>query len=107
MIPVGYFWINIFLLAAGTFSIRMSIIALSSKLQISQRTRELFTYIPAAILPAFVAPAIFFHEGHVGFLFGKERLAILVMATAVCAFTRSTLITIVFGLIALYLLSQF
>lgn len=105
MIAQSYFWINVFLLAAGTLAIRGSIIAISSKLVISDRLKELFTYIPAAILPAFVAPAVFFHKGTVDWAFGKERTVVLILATILCAITRSTLATIGFGLAALYLLT--
>ncbi len=84
----------------------MSIIALSARVKISDRVKELFSYIPAAILPAFIAPAVFFHEGHVEWSFGKERLVILILATLVCIYTRSTLLTISFGLGLLYLISQ-
>ena len=107
MIPVNYFWVNIFLLAVGTLAIRGSIIAISTKVKISDRWKELFTFIPAAILPAFVAPAVFFHQGSVGWAFGKERFVVLVLATVLCAITRSTLATIAFGLSALYLLTNF
>lgn len=103
MISHNYFWLNIFLLAVGTFAIRFSIIAISSRLTISQRLREIFSYIPAAILPAFIAPAVFFHRGQVDFLNGKERFFILVAATVISFYTRSTLLTIGFGLGALYL----
>ena len=106
MIENQYFWNNICLLAIGTFAIRGSIIALSSKIQISARTKELFSYIPAAILPAFAVPAAFFHTGRIDPLLGKERFAVLVLATVICYFTRSTLATIGLGLIALFILTS-
>lgn len=102
MIETGYFWQNIFLLAVGTILIRGSIIAISAKVKISDRLREIFSFIPAAILPAFVAPMVFFHEGRVEWLFQKERFFVLILATAVCYYSRSTLATILFGLVALY-----
>ncbi len=105
MIQSEYLWNTIFILALGTLAIRGSIIAISSKLKISDRVKELFSLIPAAILPAFVAPVIFFHEGHVEWAFGKERLLILAVATVLCYFTRSTLATVAFGLIALRLVT--
>jgi branched-subunit amino acid transport protein len=105
MIDSEYFWNNIFFLALGTIAIRGSIIALSARVKISDRVKELFSFIPAAILPAFIAPAVYFHNGHVDWVFGKERLLILILATAVCYFTRSTLVTITFGLGALYFIS--
>lgn len=107
MIPQSYYWVNVFLLAVGTLVIRGSIIALSAKVKISDRLKELFTFIPAAILPAFVAPAVFFHKGTVEWMMGKERAAVLVLATILCAVTRSTLATIAFGLVALFLFTNF
>ncbi len=103
MIPASYFWQNILLLALGTFCIRFSLISLSGRVKISERTKELFSYIPAAILPALVAPMVFFHQGSATWLLGKERALVLMLTIAVCAFTRSTLATILFGLVALYL----
>ena len=105
MIEPKYFWIIVFILAIGTFSIRASIIALSARVKISDRVKQLFSFIPVSILPAFVAPAVFFHQGHTPWLFEKERLVILIFASIICYFTRSTLATIAFGLIALYMVS--
>jgi len=105
MIFEGYLWTTIFALAVGTLTIRGSIIAISSRIKISDRVKEIFSFIPAAILPAFIAPVVFFHEGHVEWVMGKERLAILAAATVLCYFTRSTLSTVAFGLIVLRLVS--
>ena len=107
MIDSTYFWVNTFFLAVGTLAIRVSIIAVSGRLRITERVREIFTFIPAAILPAFVAPTAFFHEGVVGWAFGKERLLILLAATVLSFFYRSTIATIAFGLAALFLVTQF
>lgn len=106
MIDSIYFWRNIFFLALGTIAIRGSIIAISGKVKISERVRELFSYIPAAILPAFIAPAVFYHQGQVDWTFHKERLIVLVFATALCIWTRNTLITVVCGLVALYAMTS-
>ena len=107
MIEPKYFWLTVALLSVGTFSIRYSIIAIAGKVTISDRVKQLFSYIPAAILPAFVAPAAFYHQGHVEWAQGKERLMILALAVVVCYIWRSTLLTIVVGLVALYALSTF
>lgn len=102
-----YFWVNTVFLTIGTITIRGSLIALSARVKISNQVKELFSFIPAAILPAFIAPAVFFHPGHVTWLFEKERLFVLVLATVVCFLWKSTLLTVAFGLITLYLLTQF
>jgi branched-subunit amino acid transport protein len=107
MIDTRYFWVNIFAIATGTLMIRGSLIALANQIRISERSKQIFSFIPAALLPAFIAPAVYFHQGKVDWLYGKERLFIVILATGVCYFTRNTLATIVFGLAALYLLTNF
>lgn len=105
MISANYFWLCILFLCLGTIAIRYSLIGISGRVEISPKVRELFSYIPAAILPAFVAPSAFLHVGHVEWLSGHERAVVLIAAGVLCYFTRSTLLTIVFGLAALYVLS--
>ncbi len=107
MIPLDYYWLNVSLLAIGTILIRGSIIALSARAKISDRLKELFTFIPAAILPAFIAPAVFFHQGQVTWVMGKERVVVLVLASILCWVTRSTLATVGFGLAALFIFTSF
>ncbi len=107
MINQNYFFINVAFLTAGTILIRGSFIFLSGKMTISPKVKQLFTYIPAAIIPALVIPTTFFHSGNIDFLYGKERLLILLSAVTVSFFIRSTLFTISFGLAALYLLTSF
>lgn len=106
MIADYNFWLNTLLLGIGTFAIRGSIISFSSKIKISLRTREIFSFIPAAILPALALPSVFFHQGSVELLHGKERLFILILAALICAIFRSMLVTIIFGMGTLYLITQ-
>lgn len=102
----AYFWSVMVLMMMGTFAIRVSMIAISSKIAISERTKEIFSFIPAAILPTFIVPAAFFHHGKVSSLANKERLLVLFIVTVLFLWTRSTLATICVGLSVLYLLTQ-
>ncbi len=104
MIANGYFWTNIILLTIGTFIIRASFIATSAKVQISERHREIFSFIPAAILPALAVPLVFYHQGQVQALLGKERFFILILATVVAFYSKKMTFTLIFGLSSLYLL---
>lgn len=106
MIDANYLWIAVIWLTLGTLAIRGSFIAISGKFVISDRMRELFTFIPAAIIPAIVAPVVFFHIGKVSWLGNRERLWVLLLATAVCYFTRHMVATVVIGLVTLYVLTQ-
>lgn len=106
MINHHYFYLVVALLAVGTIFIRGFFIALSGKMKISLPLSDLFTFIPAAIFPALIIPATFFHQGSVELLQGKERFFILIVSSFACFFVRNTLFVISFGLILLYLVTQ-
>lgn len=106
MINFNHFWETISFLAIGTISIRGCFIFLSSKISISPRTREIFTYIPAAILPALLMPMVFFHKGNNEILQGKERFIVLIFAIFICIKTKNMLLTVFFGLGLLFLINH-
>ncbi len=106
MIQAEYFWLNTFLLAVGTLLIRSSILMFSSKIIISDRLKEIFSFIPSAVLPALAAPMAFYHPGTVDWLFNKERVVILLLATVVAYFSKKMTTTLLFGLVFLYLITQ-
>ena len=106
MIDKNYYWSIIAGLAVGTFLVRFAFVAVSNKIKITERQKEIFTFIPAAILPAIVAPMVFFHQGHVAWLYNKERFVILIIATLVSAYTKSMIATIVVGIALLYFVSN-
>ena len=90
----------------GTITVRGSFIFLSGKMQISPKLRELFSYIPAAVLPALIVPASYFHQGKLALIFGKERFIILLLSVVVAYFVRNTLFIVCFGLGLLFLVTQ-
>jgi branched-subunit amino acid transport protein len=106
MIDSLYFWTVVLFLSLGTISIRSSFVIASSKFTLSNETKKLFSYIPAAILPAIITPMVVFHQGSIEALYGKERFFILILATLVSYVTKSMITTVGFGLIALYVLTQ-
>lgn len=107
MIQENYFLICVVALTLGTVFIRGSFIAFSSKMNISGKVKELFSFIPAAIFPALIVPVTFFHQGNVEWIGGKERFLVLLASGIACYFIRNTLFVISFGLILLYLVSNY
>ncbi len=107
MIDSNYFILNVILLTIGTILIRISFIAFSGKMKISAKIKDLFTYIPAAILPGLFIPATYYYQGSVGWLNNHERFFIILASLFVTYFIRNTLFCIVLGLGMLYLAIQF
>ncbi len=106
MIESTYFWLIVFFISLGTLSIRFSFIALSSKMKINKDLEKIFSFIPAAILPALFTPMVFFHKGTVDQVLGMERMVILIFAIIVSYKTKSMVATILFGLLSLYAITQ-
>jgi len=107
MINPQYFWTIILFLSLATFTIRFSIISISGKIKITDRMKEIFSFIPAAILPALITPIVFLHQGQASTLLYKERFFILVLSALVCYLSKSMFVTILFGLSLLYFCTQF
>jgi len=105
MIDAGFFWQNILLLAIGTFTIRSFIIFISARIKINERFKEILSFIPSAILPAMIAPMVFFHRGESLLFAGQERFFVLTLAIIICYFFKNMLATIIFGLSLLYIIN--
>lgn len=100
----SYFWMTIIPIGIGTFFIRASVIYLSSRITISKRAKEIFSFIPAAILPALVAPMVFFYRGENQTFFYKERVLALLVAIIICLKSKNIFVTIILGLLSLFIL---
>lgn len=102
----SYFWTVILCLGVATLTIRSSFFFLYSKISIPEKLKKSFTYIPAAVLPALVTPAVFSHQGSIALLGGHERVLALCLAALICYFTKNVFITVASGLGLLFLITQ-
>ena len=102
-----YLWQVVFPLGLGTLLIRCSFLFLGDRVRLSPIVKEVFTFIPAAVLPALAIPMVFFHEGIVAAINGKERFVAFLIGVVVCLISKNILVTIVCGLVMLYLLQTY
>lgn len=96
------FFIIVAILSVATFLIRASFVFFSDRLVLNKEVKDLFSFIPAAILPALFMPMTFFFEGVNESLFGKERLIALCLALVVSFYSKNILCTILVGLGVLF-----
>jgi branched-subunit amino acid transport protein len=99
-----YFWQNVIFLGVATLMIRASFFYLYSYISIPRRVKSALRSIPMAVLPALTAPAVFFHKGEVLSLGGYERPLALVLALLVCYKTKNVFVTVLSGLVFLYVI---
>jgi branched-subunit amino acid transport protein len=90
-----------------TFGMRFSFIFLFGKFHIPETVRKALHYVPPAVLSAIVFPELFLPNGTLNLSFGNSRLLAGLIAMVVAWFTKNTLITILVGMVALFVLQLF
>ncbi|MBN8474727.1 AzlD domain-containing protein [Sulfuritalea sp.] len=99
-------WGLMLLSGALTFAIRYSFIAAEGHYLPPDRFPRLLPFVPVAALTALTAPELMLVGGAVELGTGNSRLWAGVVAIAVAAIGRSTLLTIASGFLALFLLQR-
>jgi branched-subunit amino acid transport protein len=99
-------WLVMLLGGLITFGMRFSLIYLlgEGKIEIPETIRRALHYVPPAVLSALIAPELVFHEGTLNLSLDNPRLLAGLLAIAVAWFSRNTLLTILVGMLALFLL---
>jgi len=100
-------WLVMLLGGLITFAIRFSLIYLFGRLHIPETVRQALRYVPPAVLSAIIFPELFFNEGTLNVSFENTRLLAGLVAILVAWVSRSTLVTIIAGMLALFLLQWF
>lgn len=95
-------WLAIALLAATSFGTRASFILWLHRVALPGVVQRGLRFVPAAVFTALVAPEIALVDGALGLGFHNPKLAAAAAAVLVAAATRSTLATIVTGMLVLH-----
>jgi branched-subunit amino acid transport protein len=102
MTPSVKIWAVIAALGAGTYLIRFSFLGLIGDRALPAWAERLLRFVPAAVLPALVAPLVAWPQATGGET-DPARLVAAAAALAVGAWRRSLLAAILAGMATLYL----
>jgi branched-subunit amino acid transport protein len=97
-------WLVMLLGGLITFGMRFSLIYLFGRFHIPETMRQALRYVPPAVLSAIIFPELFFHEGMLNLSLDNTRLLAGLVAILVAWISRNTLVTILAGILALFLL---
>lgn len=97
-------WLVLVIGGLITFGIRFSFIYLFGKFHIPDTVRKALHYVPPAVLSAIVFPELFLHNGVLNLSLENHRLLAGLAAVIVAWWSRNILVTILAGMIALFLL---
>ncbi len=100
-------WLVMILGGLVTFGMRFSLIYLFGRFQVPETMRRALHYVPPAVLSAIIFPELFLRDGSLDLSLGNTRLLAGLVAVLTAWFSRNTLITIIAGMAALFLLQYF
>ena len=86
-----------------TFGMRFSLIYLFGRFEVPATMRRALHYVPPAVLSAIIFPELFLQNGILDISLDNIRLLAGLVATLVAWYGRNTLITIIAGMLALFL----
>ena len=87
-----------------TYLTRFSMIALIKKEMFNDRIREILSYVPSAIFPAIIFPAIFINDTGLFQVEDNPKIIAALIAMIIGIFSRSILATIFSGLASYWFL---
>jgi len=97
-------WLVMLLGGLITFGMRFSLIYLFGRFQIPEAMRRALHYVPPAVLSAIIFPQLFLQNEKLNMTLDNHRLLAGLVAVLVAWFSRNTLLTIIAGMIALFIL---
>ena len=97
-------WLVMLLGGLITFGMRFSLIYLFGRFEVPLTMRRALHYVPPAVLSAFIFPELFLRNGLLDISFGNIRLLAGLAAVLIAWYSKNTLITIIVGMLALFLL---
>tara|TARA_Y100001958_G_scaffold144324_1_gene122074 strand:+ start:16 stop:330 length:315 start_codon:yes stop_codon:yes gene_type:complete len=87
-----------------TFLTRFSMIALIKKEMFNDQIREVLSYVPSAIFPAIIFPAIFINERGLFEIDDNPKIIAAIIAMVIGIFSRNIIATIFSGLASYWFL---
>ena len=97
-------WALIIYCGLITYLTRFSMIALIKKEMFNDRVREVLSYVPSAIFPAIIFPAIFLDNSGSILIENNPKIIAALIATLIGIFSRSIIATIFSGLASYWFL---
>ena len=97
-------WALIIYCGIITYLTRFSMIALIKKEMFNDRIREILSFVPSAIFPAIIFPAIFIDNTGLFQIENNPKIIAAIIATIIGVVTRSIIATIFSGLASYWFL---
>ena len=100
-------WVSIIIAGILTYFTRMTMIALVSRDMLGDRIRAVLAYVPSAVFPAIIFPAIFINDYGSFIEMNDPKIFAAIIAIIVGYFSKNVIATILSGLISYWIILFF
>ena len=100
-------WLSIIIAGILTYFTRMTMIALVSRDMLGDRIKAVLAYVPSAVLPAIIFPAIFINDYGTFIEMNDPKIFGAIVAIVVGYFSKNVIATILSGLISYWIILFF
>ena len=100
-------WLSIIIAGILTYFTRMTMIALLSRDMLGDRIKAVLAYVPSAVFPAIIFPAIFINDYGTFIEMNDPKIFGATVAIVVGYFSRNVIATILSGLISYWIILFF
>ncbi len=97
-------WLSIIIAGILTYFMRMTMIALISRDMLGDRIKAVLEYVPSAVFPAIIFPAVFINDYGVFVDINDHKIFGAIVAVIVGYFSKNIIATILAGLVSYWLL---
>jgi branched-subunit amino acid transport protein len=100
-------YLIIFCAALAAFAVRYLPMKVLERQRLAPWLERSLRYVPAATLAGFVFPALFLQNQKLALTLSNDRLIAGILAAIIAYYTRNVLVTVVSGLVVLWILQKF
>ena len=100
-------WLSIIIAGILTYFTRLTMIALVSRDMLGDRIKAVLAYVPSAVFPAIIFPAIFINDYGSFIEMNDPKIFAAIVAIVVGYFSRNVIATILSGLISYWIILFF
>ena len=97
-------WLSIIIAGILTYFTRMTMIALVSRDMLGNKIKAVLAYVPSAVFPAIIFPAIFINDYGTFIEMNDPKIFGALVAVVVGYFSRNVIATILSGLISYWII---
>ncbi len=97
-------WILVFISGLITYFLRYSMISLIKKDMLNEKTKTLLSYVPSAVFPALIFPAVLLENTGSFANYNDPKIIAILIALLVGFFSKKIIATILSGLISYWII---